>query len=89
MISDKTVVLLTKLRVMCETVVEEDGVANAIRPERWVVTAGQTDAITDIMSHLMLANSLEQTAVMAQKCDQYPADVLKDLLNIVNKETVN
>lgn len=89
MISDKTVALLTKLRMLCEKVVEDEGVAGAGRQECWMATAGLTDAITDIMSHLMLANSIEQRAVMVQKCDQDPADIVKDMLNIVNKETVN
>lgn len=66
MISDKTVELLTQLRGLCEEVVDDRD--HAHRPENWQAVSGMVDTITDIMAGLMAANSIEQRALLAQKC---------------------
>lgn len=66
-ISEKTVALIMRLRAKCEDVAS-DGDISAEE------CANLLDVLTDIMNALLVANNIEQEALMAQKVNEAGVD---------------
>lgn len=85
-ISEKTVALIIRLREKCEDVASDVYISAE-------ECAMRLDTLTDIMKNLLVANGLEQKALMAQKVNEAGVeafDVIRRMVADMEKEeTVN